>query len=499
MKRVTVLFLGLMLIFMVGLTGYKITDNEGKVRVANTNLYADQYVDYAKEVFFDVEKNPDMAEMGLFWTKWDEETKSIIQIAADSEEGAALVDPTKPTIINVHGVLMNGHLGQEKYNLNSKVANPAEFDLDTNYVPMNYLWLREGWNVANFHYNRFASEGIFPHIIEYKIWTNDSEWGVRYRHADGTFSDKDVTQYTIAEHFAAEYIRAMQLLPKEMGQKEIRVAAHSMGGQVSTATLFLLTELADDGQLPFSQLPDRFALLDPYFSSTIELVGKTNYLGPKNANIRWSGKPIVENHVGKMMIECLKDIAANNIVIEHYTYENVIKSGMDFLVPELIKLSSYVILVPDYEGDGYTLMSDGHNGVREWYLCSLLNGPIKDITNGSNSGEFAPSASLPTEEIAKLKNKEFLQVAGFSTVRTEDDAMALKYDITYVYNGGTVVPDNPKYYSSHCNEIILLPSTRKNYTFEGWYLNEDLSGEKITAIDRSAKKKITLYAKWKAN
>ena len=125
------------------------------------------YIDYAKEVYLDTETYPDMAEMGLFWTKWDEETKTIIQVPADSEEGAALVNPNKPTLINVHGVLLDGYEKQEKFRLNTKIANPEEFDIDANYVYLNYIWLREGWNVANYHYNRFASE-INPSLIEAK-------------------------------------------------------------------------------------------------------------------------------------------------------------------------------------------------------------------------------------------------------------------------------------------------------------------------------------------
>mgnify|MGYP001026576948 FL=1 len=454
------------------------------------------YIDYAKEVYLDTETYPDMAEMGLFWTKWDEETKTIIQVPADSKEGAALVNPNKPTLINVHGVLLDGYEKQEKFRLNTKIANPEEFDIDANYVYLNYIWLRAGWNVANYHYNRFASE-INPSLIEAKIWSNEGSRGVRYRHADGSYSANDVTEYSLAEHFAAEYIRAMKLLPSSMGNKEIRVAAHSMGGQLATATIFLLTELADHGQLPREQLPDRFALLDAYFSgSLIGDDGKMTYIGPRDINIRWSGKPLYQNHTGKTMIECLKAMNHRGIAVEYYTYEaNFLKAGMEFLVPELIKLSSYVIVYPNFQGPQYSVITDGHNAVREWYLCSIYSAPVKDITDGAESSAYAPSAALPTEKLKDFYNKKFLHVGGCETVNASDDLMAQIYDITYQLDGGKS-NRNPSYYTAVSDNIELTEPIKEGYVFGGWYDNPKFKGNPITQIDASAKKPLTLYAKW---
>ncbi len=410
----------IIVVFILILSGCA-DDPEGKVRVANANLYADEYIDYANDVYLDTDTYPDLEEMGLFWTYWDEDEEKVVQVAADSAEGAELVDPDKPTMINVHGMLGNGHVKQEAFNLNDKVANPEEFDLETDNVPMNYVWMKEGWNVGNFHYNRFASE-MSPTNIEYKIWTDGGDVGLRSRHSDGKYSH--VTEYSIAEHFAAEYIRAMNLLPDTMGEKEIRVAAHSMGGEVATAGIFLLTELADFNQISFDKLPDRYALLDAYFSTTITMNDKSYYIGPQDTNIKWSDKPLVDNNVGVTMIECLKDMHANGIALEYYTFDaSTLLVGVSFVKDEMLKLMPFVTVNPRFQGSGYSYQTDGHNGVREWYLMSILAPPVEDKTDQDIDDNYAPSASLPTEELKELINNEYQLVEGSRTVNALDDEM----------------------------------------------------------------------------
>ncbi|MDD4316003.1 MAG: InlB B-repeat-containing protein [Clostridia bacterium] len=493
MKK-TVLIVVLALFFAALLIGGYVS---GAQAAPEMNLYSDNgYIDYAENVFLDVDKYPDMAEMGLFWTTWDEQEQAIVQVPADSTQGASLVDPSKPTIINVHGVLLDGFYRQERFNLNTKIAEPNEFDLDTDFVSMNYLWLREGWNVANFHYNRFASENN-PGLIESKIWANDGEMGVRYRHQNGEFSAADVTQYSLAEHFAAEYIRAMRLLPANMGEKEIRFTGHSMGGMLTTAALFLLTELADAGQLAQTQLPERYALLDSYFSTVLEIGDELLYVGPKDITIRWSNKPLVYNNSGATMMACLKAIAAKGIALEYYTYEvrNFLSLGAKQYAEELRKVSTYAVVYPDFQGQGYTVAGDGHNGVREWYLCSILDEPLRDTTYG-DTGAMAPSAALATNRLFELYNKEFAIDEGTTTVRAYDDTMMLRFKIEYETNGGRNSLSNVEKYIPNGETIILKNAVKRDATFDGWYLTRDFSGDRITQIDTNSQVNYKLYAKW---
>ena len=70
-----------------------------------------------------------------------------------------------------------------------------------------------------------------------------------------------------------------------------------------------------------------------------------------------------------------------------------------------------------------------------------------------------------------------------------------KYTISYVLNGGVLSNDAPTVYTVG-ETVFLIDPTKDNNTFEGWYLNTDFSGEKISVISNKTTGNITLYAKW---
>ncbi len=68
------------------------------------------------------------------------------------------------------------------------------------------------------------------------------------------------------------------------------------------------------------------------------------------------------------------------------------------------------------------------------------------------------------------------------------------YNITYVTNGGTHF-GNPETYKP-IDSFELKPAEKEGYIFDGWYENEDYSGNEIKAIVRGMSGDKTLYAKW---
>lgn len=394
-----------------------------KVRVADSSLYSDNgYIDYANEVFLDDVTHPDMKEMGLYWAKWDSASEKVVLVDADSKEGAQLVDPTKPTNIFVHGMLTNGNTWQEVFYLNKSSEDPTEFNITTEHVSLIYLWLLEGWNVGVFHYNRFAAESA-PTPIEAKIWAIDGKEGMRIKHADDTYTE-NVTEYSIAEHFVAEYLRAMNLLPESMGNEEIRISAHSMGGELMTVSIFLLTEVASARQLSYDKLPNRYSMLDPYFCVNIDIDGERIYIGPSDITIRWSGKGLYRNNTGYALLECLKDITANGICVDYYTNrESTLRIAMpEDITSTLKEMCVYVITDPNYSSynKGYVVMFNGHNGIRDWYYCSIRGDMVK---NGDENSLFtvAASAKTPTSIIMAQKGMAFIMSEGARTVHPNDD------------------------------------------------------------------------------
>ena len=72
------------------------------------------------------------------------------------------------------------------------------------------------------------------------------------------------------------------------------------------------------------------------------------------------------------------------------------------------------------------------------------------------------------------------------------------YTIAYNLNGGNNV-DNPTSYNVETETITLSSTTKTGYTFDGWYDNANLTGEKITQIAKGSTGNITLHAKWTAD
>lgn len=72
-----------------------------------------------------------------------------------------------------------------------------------------------------------------------------------------------------------------------------------------------------------------------------------------------------------------------------------------------------------------------------------------------------------------------------------------RYTITYVLGGGTNSPENPAFYTTDTDTIILRDASRAGCRFEGWY-KDPLYKERVREIARGSQGNITLYAKWSA-
>ena len=72
----------------------------------------------------------------------------------------------------------------------------------------------------------------------------------------------------------------------------------------------------------------------------------------------------------------------------------------------------------------------------------------------------------------------------------------VSYTITYELNGGTNVPENPAGYNVETETITLKDPVKPGYTFGGWYMAEDFTGDAVTEIAQGSTGDITLYAKW---
>ncbi len=71
----------------------------------------------------------------------------------------------------------------------------------------------------------------------------------------------------------------------------------------------------------------------------------------------------------------------------------------------------------------------------------------------------------------------------------------ITYSIRYLLDGEPVLSDNPVSYTIESEKILLKdPILNEGYEFLGWYKNEDLTGEKVTAIPKGNYGDKTYYA-----
>ena len=77
-----------------------------------------------------------------------------------------------------------------------------------------------------------------------------------------------------------------------------------------------------------------------------------------------------------------------------------------------------------------------------------------------------------------------------------DEGKIESYTITYELNGGTNASENPASYNVESETITLKAPEKSGYTFAGWYMAEDFTGEAVTEVTQGSTGNITLYAKW---
>ena len=94
-----------------------------------------------------------------------------------------------------------------------------------------------------------------------------------------------------------------------------------------------------------------------------------------------------------------------------------------------------------------------------------------------------------TMAIGYAQHSEIISIFGTANVKYDT------YEITYVLNGGENPENAMETYRSFDDIPFPIP-TKSEYTFDGWYDNENFIGSKIVTTS-NLNKNISLYAKWK--
>lgn len=122
-----------------------------------------------------------------------------------------------------------------------------------------------------------------------------------------------------------------------------------------------------------------------------------------------------------------------------------------------------------------------------------------------NKGEVVYHSELPqliatgyTFEGWYLNGSAFKKFEVNRSVTLTASWTPIVYSINYQLSGGINNDSNVNSYSIE-NEVYFEAPSRAGYTFDGWYLNKDFSGNKITGINKGSIGEVTIYAKWIAN
>ncbi|MBR4406733.1 MAG: InlB B-repeat-containing protein [Clostridia bacterium] len=190
-----------------------------------------------------------------------------------------------------------------------------------------------------------------------------------------------------------------------------------------------------------------------------------------------------------------------------------------------------------FKKEGYMFshwLCDGKSYNDEAYVINLTNenqkelnfeviwAPLKyKITFDNNGGSGVVNAQYLSYNEEGVLNKNTLTKKGYSfggwlyngqsyndqqsvlNLTTTEKEIVLKaiwnpitYFITYNLDNGINSSENPEEYIIEDNKIILKNASKLGYTFKGWYINEDKSGNALTEINPEICENINLYASY---
>lgn len=229
--------------------------------------------------------------------------------------------------------------------------------------------------------------------------------------------------------------------------------------------------------------------------------------GDKNYKANWSGKTYKINYH-------LNGGNQENAITEYSYGEDVelsvpTKKGYQFV-------GWY--LSSNFNGKVQTKIEKGATGDKTYYAkWSMSTYSIEyNLNGGTQTNDPITSYTINHEDI-KLENptKEYYKFTGWtgsngSTPSTnvvikkgstgnktyKANFKAINYTITYNLNGGKQQKNAVTKYSIETKTFNLPTPTKKGYTFVGWYLEGDFTGDVQTKIEKGSTGNKVYYAKW---
>lgn len=138
------------------------------------------------------------------------------------------------------------------------------------------------------------------------------------------------------------------------------------------------------------------------------------------------------------------------------------------------------------------VLNGGTNSDQNVAKYSILDTPVK-LYNPTRDGYlfegWFASSDFSGERMTYLSKDNLGDV-------TLHAKWSLAYTITYNTNGGFNDGRNPSVFTENTETFTLFGAEKVNYSFLGWFDNEELTGTPVTQIAKGTKNNIVLWAKW---
>ncbi|KZY59993.1 cell adhesion protein [Oleiphilus sp. HI0068] len=349
-------------------------------------------------------------DYGLHWARVqngaENQVKAIEADGTINETISNYYDDSKPTVIYFHG-WQNGS-SQDGY-------DREDFTFANNGNSLSHKsWKQRGWNVGVFYWNQFADEAEVKDA-EAKMWSANGPKGMRYRLDDGSYSTSQAPNKSVGE-IAFEQITAVLA----NNNKNLRFAGHSLGNQLAVYVAKQINDGINEGTLSDNVMPDRIALLDPFWSKN----GKS-YLGDENGDGQ-------NDWVGERTRWYISDmIADQDVTVEWYKSSAIYdlwigdqNTPLESIV-NLNHLRFWYLNSWDIAGK--------HVEARHWYFQSMNNAEPEEVTinwwgRRKDTGYDAASARTSDNRIKVMMGNDYEwdQVEGRYTAKPSDDQFEVK-------------------------------------------------------------------------
>ena len=297
----------------------------------------------------------------------------------------------RKTIIYIHGWEKDTVKDRQREGFNRHDVGGPDLNLAA-------AWRNAGWNVGVLYWNQFSDEQDVAHA-EAKIWVTNGPQGMRWlkRNSNGSTSYQYNINQTATQLLFDNYRANMS----GFYGSEVRFAGHSLGNQMAIALADKIRVAVDSGSLTSAALPDRIALLDPFYTKNAR-----SYYGNQ-----WAGE--LSRYAAFRLMD-------DGVKFEAYRSSSV--TSTIFVGDDNKPLMDELAFTELKPWDFYAWQQfEKHQFAVTWYFWSFdFNTlPIK------NSGDKAASAAASNSRISQLmnSNKKLVHDLGAYTQTPGDDRM----------------------------------------------------------------------------